>query len=262
MLRACNIQVDLGGVSVLENVTVALAPGEVVAVVGPNGAGKSTLLAVLSGALAARKGHASLEERQMADWTPLALARRRAVLPQHPQLAFTFSVFEVVLLGRAPHVGTCSREKDLSIAQESLAEAGVEHLSERPHTTLSGGERQRVQLARVLAQIEFPVVDEGGIGRYLLLDEPTTNLDLAHGHRILETARRASDRGIGVLAVLHDLNLASMYSDRIIALHDRGVLYEGRPAEVLTRERIHEVFDLSVRVVPHPTRDCPHVIAE
>ena len=262
MLRACNIGVDLGGVNVLENVSVALAPGEVVAVVGPNGSGKSTLLAVLSGALSTRAGHASLEERQLTEWDPLALARRRAVLPQHPQLAFTFSVLEVVQLGRSPHAGTCSLEKNLSIVQDSLMETGVGHLSERSHTTLSGGERQRVQLARVLSQIDFPVADGRSIGRYLLLDEPTSNLDLAHGHRILETARRASDRGIGVLAVLHDLNLAAMYADRIVALHDRRVLYQGSPEAVLTKERIQKVFDLSVRVIPHPTRDCPHIISE
>ncbi|RMD63104.1 MAG: heme ABC transporter ATP-binding protein [Alphaproteobacteria bacterium] len=261
MLQLRDIRVDLGQSTVLQGVSFSVEPGEVVAVLGPNGAGKSTLLAVLSGALAPRTGCASLENRPLSKWSPQALARKRAVLPQHSELAFSFRVLEVVLLGRSPHAGVSSREKDLAVAKAALAETESVHLADRIYTTLSGGERQRVQLARILAQIDFSERDGHSVGRYLLLDEPTSSLDLAHQHAILETARRAAERGIGVMTILHDINLAAMYADRIVVLHAGRIAAEGTPDEVLTEAMVHHAFDLSVSITRHPTRGCPHVIA-
>lgn len=202
-----------------------------------------------------------MEERDLAAWSPRALARRRAVLPQASELAFGFSVLEVVLLGRSPHAGTSTREVDLAIAEACLAEAEVGHLAGRVYTTLSGGERQRVQFARVLAQIGFSSPAEGQAGRYLLLDEPTASLDPAHQHATLRTARRAAERGIGVLAILHDLNLAAMYADRLAVLSRGALAAEGAPSAVLTETLVRDVFDLAVHVALHPTRDCPQVTA-
>ena len=261
MLQACDIRVDLGQATVLHGVSLSVTAGEIVAVLGPNGAGKSTLLTVLSGALTPRTGHASLEDRPLAKWAPQALARKRAVLPQHSELAFSFRVLEVVLLGRSPHAGISSREKDLAIAKAALMETEANHLTDRIYTTLSGGERQRVQMARILAQINFSATKDHIADRYLLLDEPTSSLDLAHQHATLETARRAADRGIGVMAILHDLNLAAMYADRIVVLHEGRVAAEGAPEDVLTEAMVHHAFDLSVSITRHPTRGCPHVIA-
>ena len=261
MLEACDIRVDLGQATVLHGVSLSVTAGEIVAVLGPNGAGKSTLLTVLSGALTPRTGHASLEDRPLAKWAPQALARKRAVLPQHSELAFSFRVLEVVLLGRSPHAGFSSREKDLAVAKAALMETEASHLGDRIYTTLSGGERQRVQMARILAQIDFSITIDHAADRYLLLDEPTSSLDLAHQHSTLETARRAADRGIGVLAILHDLNLAAMYADRIVVLHEGRVAAEGVPDDVLTEAMVHHAFDLSVSITRHPTRGCPHVIA-
>jgi len=261
MLQARDIRVDLGQATVLHGVSLSVRPGEVVAVLGPNGAGKSTLLAVLSGALTPCMGRACLEDRPLAEWAPQALARKRAVLPQHSELAFSFRVLEVVLLGRSPHAGISSREKDLLVAKAALVETESGHLAGRIYTTLSGGERQRVQLARILTQIDFPEMNGSSADRYLLLDEPTSSLDLAHQHATLETARRAADRGIGVVAILHDLNLAAMYADRIVVLHGGRVAAEGVPEDVLTEAMVHHAFDLSVNVTRHPTRGCPHVIA-
>lgn len=261
MLEAREIQVELGQVSVLCDISLSIGPGELVAVVGPNGAGKSTLLSVLSGALVPHAGYASLEGRSLGRWAPRALACKRAVLTQHAELSFLFRVLEVVMLGRSPHVGAGGRESDLEAVQASLVETGVDHLADRMHTTLSGGERQRVHLARVLAQIGFPSTEEHVAGRYLLLDEPTTSLDPAYQHATLATARRAAGQGVGVLAILHDLNLAAMYSDRIVVLRGGRMIASGAPREVLTEEVIREVFEIPVRVVLHPTRNCPHVIA-
>jgi len=260
MLSAEDIGVSFGSAEVLCGPSLAVAPGEVVAVLGPNGAGKSTLLAVLAGSLRPQRGAAALEGRALAEWSPRALALRRAVLPQQSELAFGFSVLEVVLLGRSPHAGTSTRDADLAVAEACLAEAEVAHLAGRVYTTLSGGERQRVQLARVLAQIGFPDA-AGGAGRYLLLDEPTASLDLAHQHATLRTARRAAARGIGVLAILHDLNLAALYADRLIVLSRGTLAAEGAPQAVLTEALVREVFDLAVQITRHPTRGCPQVVA-
>ena len=264
MLRADDIQVRYGSAEVLRGPSLSVAPGEVVAVLGPNGAGKSTLLAVLAGTLRPHRGEAALDGRALADWSPRALALRRAVLPQSSELAFGFPVLEVVLLGRSPHAGATTRAADLAIAEACLAEAEVTHLAGRLYTTLSGGERQRVQLARVLAQIDFPKLDfpdagQGGEARYLLLDEPTSSLALAHQHATLRTARRAAERGIGVLAILHDLNLAAMYADRLVVLSRGELAAEGTPAEVLTEALVREAFDLPVHVTRHPTRGCPQI---
>ncbi|HMA14697.1 MAG TPA: heme ABC transporter ATP-binding protein [Kiloniellaceae bacterium] len=259
MLRADDIGVAFGSAEILRGSSLAVAPGEVVAVLGPNGAGKSTLLSVLAGTLRPQRGAAALEGKALAAWSPRALALRRAVLPQHSELAFGFSVLEVVLLGRSPHAGRSSRDEDVAIAEACLAEAEVAPLAGRVYTTLSGGERQRVQLARVLAQIGYP--EPADEGRYLLLDEPTASLDPAHQHATLRTARRAAERGIGVVAILHDLNLAALYADRLVVLSRGALAAEGPPEAVLTEALVREVFDLPVHVTRHPTRGCPQVVA-
>ena len=261
MLRADDIGITYGRAEVLRGVSLAVAPGEVVAVLGPNGAGKSTLLAVLAGTLRPHRGEAVLEGRALAGWTPRALALRRAVLPQHSELAFGFDVLEVVLLGRSPHAGTASRREDLAIAETCLAEAEVAQLAGRDYTTLSGGERQRVQLARVLAQVGFLQAAGPAAARYLLLDEPTASLDPAHQHATLRTARRAAASGVGVLAILHDLNLAAMYADRLVVLSRGEVAAAGAAEAVLTEDLVRDVFALPVHVTRHPTRGCPQVVA-
>ena len=261
MLEARDVRVVLGDAEVLRGVSLKVAPGEVVAIVGPNGAGKSTFLHVLSGSLAPKAGEVCLDDYPLATWTSRALARRRAVLPQLQELSFAFRALEVVLLGRSPHFGAGNPRNDLDVARACLAETGAGHLEERVYTTLSGGERQRVHLARVLAQIHFTEAGDELADRYLLLDEPTSCLDPAHQHATLEVTRHASQRGVGAVVILHDLNLAAMYGDRVVILVDGGVLAEGPPGEVLTEPAVLHAFDLAVMVTTHPTRGCPHLIA-
>ena len=258
MLAARDIKVTIGGKAILHGVTLAVAPGEVVAILGPNGAGKSTLLRVLSGSLQPSEGHVTLDGRPLASWPPQILARRRAVLPQSASLSFPFRAADVVQLGRSPFVGLTARDQDLAIVEDALAETEVEHLADRDYTTLSGGERQRVHLARVLAQI-WPT-EMSDDPRYLLLDEPTASLDLSHQHETLRIARRFAERGTAVVAILHDLNLAAMHADRLCILRAGAMAAEGTPHRVLTEDRIADLFDLAVTVTRHPTRDCPHVI--
>ncbi|MBL4720606.1 MAG: heme ABC transporter ATP-binding protein [Alphaproteobacteria bacterium] len=259
MLRATNVSVSYGAAPVLSDVSLSIAPGEVVAVLGPNGAGKSTLLAVLSGALAPTHGQISLEDKALSDWTPRDLALRRAVLQQESILSFSFRVLEVVMLGRSPHqaMGGVSAD-DSAVSYRCLKAMDVEHLSDRIYTTLSGGEKQRVQMARVLAQLETSRDSEAA--GYLLLDEPTNSLDLSHQHSILETACRSAREGAGVLAILHDVNLAAMYADRIVVLRKGEIIAMGSPDDVLTEETIQFAFNLKVSILQHPTRGRPHVM--
>ena len=243
MLEGKQICVAVNGRFLLEGVSVQVAPGEVVAVLGPNGAGKSTLLKVLCGDLLPASGVVLMGGRPLRLWDKKASAQVRAVLPQQSSLNFPFSALEVALMGRAPHQrGDVAA--DYAVARAALQEAGVDHLADRLYTTLSGGESQRVHLGRVLAQI-WESVD--GAPRYLLMDEPTSSLDLAYQHHTL-----------GV--VLHDLNLAAQYADRILLLHAGRPVALGAPEQVLRADTIQDVYGMPIEVIPHPHIPCPLVI--
>lgn len=257
MLVAQQIWMTVGRHTLLADVSLRLSPGEVVAVVGPNGAGKSTLLKALCGDLMPIRGEVLLEGQRLSTWAKRARAQVMAVLPQDSTLVFPFTALEVVLMGRTPHIRSRETVQDDEIARLAMEAVGVEHCAHRLYPTLSGGERQRVQFARILAQVwEAPPTN----ARYLLLDEPTTSLDLAHQHSTLATARCFANDGVGVLAIVHDLNLAAQYAERIVVLHQGKQLASGRPHDVLTPEMIQAAFALSALVVPHPTLGCPLIV--
>ena len=272
MLAAYDLTVRAGHATLLAGVSAAVVPGQVLAVVGPNGAGKSTLLRALAGDRTPDDGEVRLGGRPLAAWRPLELARRRAVVLQHAALDFAFTAMEVVLLGRAPHAGRVSRSRDLAIAAAALTAADAAPLRARAYTTLSGGERQRVHFARALAQIwdagagraRCAERGEGGAAaaeaRYLLLDEPTAALDLAHQHRTLQRLRDWSRRGVGVLVVLHDLNLAAAYADRVLVLSRGRAVALGAPAEALRADLIAQVFGVEVLLAAHPEATMPLII--
>jgi iron complex transport system ATP-binding protein len=259
MLEAVNVTLKVdGGKALLRHASLAVRPGELLALAGENGAGKSTLLKVLAGDLRPKEGHARLDGRPLYLWSLRELAKRRAVLPQEGAVAFGFTALEMVLLGRHPHCDGAPGAGDLAIARAALAMTDAAALEQRSVATLSGGERARVSLARVLAQLWE--TDSRAPG-YLLLDEPVASLDLAHQHHALETARRfARERGAGVLAVLHDLNLASRYADRIAILKRGALAAEGTPHEVLTEARIADCFNVPVAILRHPGADRPLVV--
>lgn len=254
-MNADNLSVQIGEHALITDVSLTIAPGEVLAVVGPNGAGKSTLLKVLAGEMQQTTGTVTIQDRPLSKWRKRELAQVRAVLPQSSTLSFGFTAHEVVLMGRTPHLSGGESREDHAIVTEAMRLTRTDHLADRTYTTLSGGECQRVQLARILAQIW-----QGEGSRYLLLDEPTNNLDLSHQHATLSIARQFAARGVGVLAVLHDLNLAAQYADRILVLKDGQTLAEGRPQTVLTPQTIQQAFDLPVMVQAHPCFDCPLII--
>ncbi len=220
-------------------------------VVGPNGAGKSTLLKVLSGEIVPDSGAVLLDDRPLKSLSPAELARRRAVLPQQTDVAFPFSVAEVVGLGLLGGRAAGQRIESL------LARVDLPGFAERRFDSLSGGERQRTHLARVLAQLDQGASD---LPRFLLLDEPTASLDLSHQLLVLNIARAHARRGGGVFAVLHDLNLAAMVADHLLVLKQGRLLFQGTPEEVLTDRTLNEAFDVRARVNMAP--DSPFILPQ
>lgn len=243
-LCAVNISCQINGRLLLDNVSLSVEPRRVHAILGPNGAGKSTLLKLLSGEQRNTAGQVLLEDRNITAWPTLDRARRRAVLPQSQSLSFDFTVRQVVSLGRMPCVlQTPTREREIISA--ALEATGVLHLDARLYPTLSGGERMRVQFARVLAQIwETPAHP-----RYLLLDEPTASLDLAHQHSCLRLARRFAAEGTGVLLVLHDPNLALTYADDVTLLCCGQIVAQGTPEQVLTQQHLERVYGVKIDIL-------------
>ena len=249
-LGATVVSVSLPHKTLLHATSTQFCAGQVTAILGPNGAGKSTFMSLLTGQRKPSEGRVDMAGRDLQDCAAPDLARCRAFVAQETQVAFDFSVREVVELGRYPHRRQPS-DVEADIPLMAMEATAVEHLADRALNTLSGGEKARVHLARALAQVwESPKGVEAGQGaRWLLLDEPTAALDLQHQHRMLQLARRWADmHGVGVIAVLHDLNLALRYSDRCLVLQDGRLVASGETAEVLTPQCIADVW----RVVAHP----------
>jgi iron complex transport system ATP-binding protein len=246
-LEGHGLTVIAGRRRILDAVDIAVVPGQVTAVVGPNGAGKSTLLKVLSGDLVSQSGRVVLNGMPLSQWSAEERALQRAVLPQSPELAFPFRAWDVVELGRHPHRKRTTRDADRAAITGAMQATELSTLADRDCRTLSGGELHRTHYARTLAQIWEPLGD--GRARFLLLDEPTSSLDLFHQHAILAKARDIARAGAGVLAVLHDLNLAAAYADRVAVLANGRIDAMGVPEQVLTEERIARVWRVDCRVV-------------
>jgi len=247
MIEAKDITLRMGARKIVGGVSFAIRPGRVTALLGPNGAGKSTLISLLSGERRPGGGSVEIDGETMERFDPLALAKRRAVLLQHSTLDFDFTVAEVVALGRLPFGATCDASDDEEACLAARRRSGIEPLWSRIYRTLSGGERQRVQFARALAQIWRR--GEGGPSRYLLLDEPTSALDLRHRRVLLESSRQLAGEGIGVLAVLHDLNLAADYADDVVLLDNGRVMATGEKEHVFTQENLSACFKTPVEIV-------------
>jgi iron complex transport system ATP-binding protein len=254
-LSANNISLHLSGFDLLRNISLEVEAGQVTAIVGPNGAGKSSLLKVLTGEMPASQGDVSLNHRPLEQWPLLDRAQVLAVLPQHTLLNFPFTADEVVGLGRIPH--KTGLAKDSQIIAEALELVDASYLQKRFYTQMSGGEKQRVQLARVLAQIWQP----SHLGQqFLVLDEPTSAFDLSHQKLTLDIVRQLADRGVGVIMVLHDLNLAARCADNLVVFDGGVIAAQGNPKEVLTEQLIDKVFGVKSIIAQHPVTKRPLVI--
>ncbi|MBL4780801.1 MAG: heme ABC transporter ATP-binding protein [Porticoccaceae bacterium] len=254
-LRAEGVSLSIHHKTLLQTTDFQLDGGEIVAICGPNGAGKSSLLRLLSGDVKPGTGRVSLNARSLASWAPRQRAQTLGVLPQHTNLSFAFAVEEVVALGRTPHAS--GRRRDQQIVDAALQAVASTHLRSRCYTDLSGGEQQRVQLARVLAQLWEPSPHGE---RFLLLDEPTASLDLAHQALVLDVVKEFAAQGVGICLVVHDLNLAARCADRLLLLREGGIAAAGSPVEVLTETTLQAVFDVQVQVFTHPQHTVPLVV--
>jgi iron complex transport system ATP-binding protein len=239
-LEAHDVVCRLGGRVVLDGVTVAAAPGRVLALIGPNGAGKSTLLATLAGDIIPASGHVLLDGKNLTHWAPVERARRRSMLLQSNAVTFGFTAREVIAMGRAPWEP--DPEADDRAVADAIEATDVAHLRDRPYRQLSGGEQARVSLARVLAQ-QTPIV---------LLDEPTAALDLRHQEDTMRVARTLADEGRTVVIALHDLSLAAAYADDIAVIDSGRIVAQGGPRDVFVTKVLERTFQTPLVVLTDP----------
>jgi iron complex transport system ATP-binding protein len=229
----------------LEDVSLHVVSGSITGLLGPNGCGKTTLLKLLSGVLHPLSGNVTLDGHPLQTMTRRAVARRIAVVPQETHPVFDYTVMDMVLMGRHPHLGTFELEgpADVAIAAEALDATGTRHLADRSYMTLSGGEKQRVVIASALAQS----------AEVLLLDEPTASLDLGYQLDIATLLERLNrERSVTMVLATHDLNLAASLCDALVLLRGGRVLAQGPTHEVLTASMVQQLYDVEADVQPHP----------
>ncbi|MFI7014805.1 ABC transporter ATP-binding protein [Streptomyces sp. NPDC050164] len=251
-LAARGVTVGYGARTVIDDLDVAIPPGVITTIIGPNGCGKSTLLRTLSRLLKPSKGTVVLDGDDIARLRTRDVARKLGLLPQAPVAPEGLTVADLVARGRHPHQSWLRQwsSDDADVVERALAMTGVSDLADRPVDALSGGQRQRVWISMTLAQ---------GTD-LLLLDEPTTYLDLAHAMDVLDLVDDLHESGCTVVMVLHDLNLAARYSDNLIVMRAGSILAQGHPRDVLTAELLHEAFGLRAKVIDDPVGDRPLIV--
>lgn len=253
MLNIDHLSVYYGSRQVLRDIQLEMNSGEIVALIGPNGAGKSTLIRSISGVIPIRAGHVFVDQKNVTTLSTMERARYISVLPQAVSMPPAFTVWETVLLGRTPYLNFLGQTsaKDEALARQALQQADVLHLVGKRMDEISGGEQQRVLLARTLVQ-DTPI---------LLMDEPTTHLDLSHQIDLLKlVTKHAREKKLTVLIALHDLNLASMFADRIAIVQNGQLCVAGTPQETLTSDIINSVYQVAVHIVSHPETGAPLII--
>ncbi|MBY0121193.1 adenosylcobinamide amidohydrolase [Bacillus sp. S/N-304-OC-R1] len=254
MLNVLSVSGGYTGASVIKNVSFELEKGELFGILGPNGSGKTTLLKMLSGILPFSSGEIVLKGKSLKDYPPKELAKIIAVLPQHSMQSFSYTVKETVSLGRYAHqkgwFHSWSQE-DERVVRQAMEQTGVDHFADHYIHELSGGERQRVFLAQALAQ--EPEI--------LLLDEPTNHLDLSFQKDLLDLLKDwTKNRGLTVISIFHDLNLAGLYCDRLLLLENGVININDSPNEVLREDRIRKVYNTKIEKQPHPKVPAPQMV--
>lgn len=244
LVEVCDLTCGYGSRQVLHQISLQVYPGEMVGILGPNGSGKSTLLLALAGVIPPWQGRVRVAGRDLAAVRGKGRARLLANVPQRLPGSFPFKCLSVVLMGRYPHLSGWGlyQRRDLEAALTAMEETGILHLAERPFTEVSGGEAQMVLIARALAQ-EAPI---------LLLDEATSALDVAHKIRIFDLLREKNRRGLTVVAVMHDLNLAALYCPRLLLLKQGRLLADGSRQEVFRSDLLSELYETEIGIFRHP----------
>lgn len=257
MLKVENIQYSIDKKEIVRNISAEFLPGEFNVILGPNGSGKSTFLKIFSGEINGYSGSVFYNQTNISKEKKEMLAKCRAVLSQQPELSFPLTVDEVIMMGRYPHFHFSPTKKDIAICNEVIDKLDLSVFKERKYLTLSGGEKQRVQLARILTQIWET---DSSTVRYLFLDEPLNNLDISHQQEILQLTKEFTGSNTVIVAVLHDINLAAQYADKLFFLKDGQLLAQGKPAEVLTPGLLLQVFNTSTTIIQNPVSSTPLVL--
>ncbi|MEX3007414.1 heme ABC transporter ATP-binding protein [Hoeflea sp. TYP-13] len=259
MIEINEAAIRIGAKQIVTDASFYAAPGEITTIIGPNGSGKTTLLRAVSGDLS-YTGSIRLHGRQIRDLQVWEMATMRAVLPQSSNLAFPFTVREVVRFGLTTGRSGIPGARATDLVEEALNRVDLCGFAGRFYQELSGGEQQRVQLARVLCQVWDPQIDD--VPRYLFLDEPISSLDIRHQLTIMDIARDYARRGGGVLAVLHDLNLTAMYSDRVLVMQRGQCRGFGAPRDVIENRLLQSVFECNLRVGAVPSGNGAFVLPQ
>lgn len=257
MLRTANISYSIGTKQILKDISLSFAAGEFTMILGPNGSGKSSFLRIFSGEINKFGGDVWYDDQPIHSIKKEQLSTCRAVMSQQTELTFPLNVEEVVMMGRYPHFTFNPNKKDFAICREVIARMNLESFTERNYTTLSGGEKQRVQYARVLAQIwEKPAEKH----RYLFLDEPLNNLDIAYQQDFLQMATLLKNQNTVLIAVMHDINLAIQYADKLAFFKEGSLIGYGSPKELVTASLLKEVFNVNTTVMENPVTGGPLVV--
>jgi len=256
ILKITKAGVTVNHASLIDNISLTVDSGQILAVVGANGAGKTTLLNAIAGDIPLTTGEIRLCGKSLAQWSVPTRAKSLSVLPQLSLLNFPYTVDEVVALGRTPH--STGIKIDRQIVGEAMHAMDITYLSGRVYTHLSGGEKQRTQLARVMTQIWR---SEDAKARLLLLDEPTTALDLGHQQQLMYAVKKFADNGVAVVMVVHDINIAAKYADSILALSCGRAIASGKTEEVLVTDVLRRLFTAEVEIIKHPITQKPFVIS-
>lgn len=265
VLSVQGLSVQLSNQLLVDDINFSVGLGEIVSIIGPNGAGKTSCLKAIIGDMhqereASVAGVVKLNDKPLNDMPIRKRACYVAMLPQSSELAFPFSVEEVISLGRSPHAS--GSVKDIDIVHDAAQLLDVKHLMRRSYIQLSGGEKQRVHLARVMAQVWYFKEYPSEAPCLLLLDEPMTGLDIGHQQHVMRAIRKFVSQGVAVVMSMHDINLAASYSDRILALnHGKKVAY-GIPLDVLQVDTLFELYGVKVNIVKHPESGEPIVVAD
>jgi len=268
-LAATQVTMQRQGRRLLQDINFEIGCGEMVALLGPNGAGKTSLLNILNGQIKADSGSVTMAGQPLADWSLSNKAKHLASLAQQSLLNFPYKVSDVIALGRLPH--SSGKQQDWQWVKQAMTAMDVGHLANCIYTQLSGGEKQRVQLARVMVQLwpQTQNSDQAFVGDevsgddefgFLLLDEPTAALDLAHQQLVLQACAERVQKNCAAVVVLHDINLAMRFSHRLVLMAEGQIIANGSPDDIARPELIKRVFGIDAHIIEHPLHRCPHIV--
>lgn len=251
-IKATGITFSYTTDEVIKDISLTLEHGEFISIIGPNGAGKSTILKILCGILKPKKGDVFIFDKNIEDISSKICAQQIGFVPQETLFSLNFCVEDIILMGRYPYLRTFEREskRDFDVVEKALRSADIVQFRKRSINSLSTGERQRVIIARALAQNP----------KVLLLDEPTSHLDLHHQFTIMHLLQKLNKQGMSIIMVNHDLNLASLYCQRLILMHQGGIHSEGAPRTIINEKTLKEVYRTEVKIIDHPDRKIPQVL--